>query len=179
MPLGFFFTDVFELALQVAQLKLSDNEYSLFNALLIMNPDRGDLQDKDHIEELQATLLHVLFKHLKYYRPGWLYFTLRLNFHIFINFLFYRWNRDLFQASQTHSTGTRNKSKALGGSERHQNETTDHSVLFVHYRYIYKRIQYIQRQETNTNIKQAKKFKLINCIFSTTAAACPTHDQIK
>jgi hypothetical protein len=31
--------------------------------------DRGDLQDKDHVEELQATLLHVFYKHLKYYRP--------------------------------------------------------------------------------------------------------------
>jgi nuclear receptor subfamily 1 group D protein 2 len=69
MPMGFFMIDVFELAVQqVVQLKLMDAEIALFNAVLIMNPDRGDLQDKDHIEELQATLLHVLFKHLKYYR---------------------------------------------------------------------------------------------------------------
>ena len=26
------------------------------------------MQDKDHVEELQSTLLHVLYKHLKYYR---------------------------------------------------------------------------------------------------------------
>lgn len=32
--------------------------------------DRGDLQDKDRIEELQETLLHVLYKHLKRYRSG-------------------------------------------------------------------------------------------------------------
>jgi hypothetical protein len=38
MPLGFFMCEVFELALQVASLKLTDSENSLFNALLIMNP---------------------------------------------------------------------------------------------------------------------------------------------
>ena len=32
--------------------------------------DRGDLQDKDQIEELQSTLFHVLYKHLKYCRLG-------------------------------------------------------------------------------------------------------------
>ncbi len=68
MPLGFFMAEVFELGIQVSPLKLSDAEIALFNALLVMNPDRGDLQDKDHVEELQATLLHVLYKHLKYYR---------------------------------------------------------------------------------------------------------------
>lgn len=68
MPLGFFMSEVFELGIQVSPLKLSDAEIALFNALLVMNPDRGDLQDKDHIEELQSTLLHVLYKHLKYYR---------------------------------------------------------------------------------------------------------------
>lgn len=67
-PLGFFMSDVFELALHASQLKLTDAELAIFGALLIMNPDRGDLQDKDHIEELQSTLLHVLYKHIKYYR---------------------------------------------------------------------------------------------------------------
>ena len=38
IPLGFFMSEVFDLALQMAQLKLSDAENSLFNALLIMNP---------------------------------------------------------------------------------------------------------------------------------------------
>lgn len=70
IPFGPFLSEVFELALQVSSMKLHDSEISIFNALLIMNPDRGDLQDKDHIEELQATLLHVLYKHLKYYRNG-------------------------------------------------------------------------------------------------------------
>ena len=68
MPLGFFMSEVFDLGIQVSPLKLSDAEIALFNALLVMNPDRGDLQDKDHVEELQATLLHVLYRHLKYYR---------------------------------------------------------------------------------------------------------------
>lgn len=68
MPLGFFMSEVFELGIQVSPLKLSDAEIALFNALLVMNPDRGDLQDKDHVEELQSTMLHVLYKHLKYYR---------------------------------------------------------------------------------------------------------------
>lgn len=68
MPLGFFMNEVFELGIQVSPLKLTDAEIALFNAVLVMNPDRGDLQDKDHVEELQSTLLHVLYKHLKYYR---------------------------------------------------------------------------------------------------------------
>jgi len=68
MPLGFFMNEVFELGIQVSPMKLTDAEIALFNAVLVMNPDRGDLQDKDHVEELQSTLLHVLYKHLKYYR---------------------------------------------------------------------------------------------------------------
>lgn len=68
MPLGFFMSEVFDLGIQVSPLRLSDAEIALFNAVLVMNPDRGDLQDKDHVEELQSTLLHVLYKHLKYYR---------------------------------------------------------------------------------------------------------------
>ncbi len=68
MPLGFFMNEVFELGIQVSPMKLTDAEIALFNAVLVMNPDRGDLQDKDNVEELQSTLLHVLYKHLKYYR---------------------------------------------------------------------------------------------------------------
>ena len=68
MPLGFFMSEVFDLGIQVSPLRLSDAEIALFNAVLVMNPDRGDLQDKDHVEELQSTLLHVLYRHLKHYR---------------------------------------------------------------------------------------------------------------
>ena len=38
VPLGFFMSDVFELGLQVSQLKLTDAEIALYNAILIMNP---------------------------------------------------------------------------------------------------------------------------------------------
>lgn len=63
-------SEVFELGVQASPLKLTDAEIAIYNSLLIMNPDRGDLQDKDRIEELQQTLLHVLYKHLKHYRNG-------------------------------------------------------------------------------------------------------------
>lgn len=62
--------EVFDLGVQASPLKLTDAEIAIYNSLLIMNPDRGDLQDKDRIEELQQTLLHVLYKHLKHYRNG-------------------------------------------------------------------------------------------------------------
>nr|ASL70532.1 nuclear receptor [Brachionus calyciflorus] len=68
VPFGFFIMEIFDLGIEVSSLKLTDSEIALINALLIMNPDRGDLQDKDLVEELQATLLHVLYKHLKYFR---------------------------------------------------------------------------------------------------------------
>lgn len=70
MHLGYFLNEIFELGCQVSGLKLADAELALIDALLIMNPDRGDLQDKDLVEEMQATVLHVLYKHLKYYRNG-------------------------------------------------------------------------------------------------------------
>ena len=70
MPMGSFMSEVYELGLQVSPLKLTDAEIALFNAVLVLNPDRGDLHDKDRIEELQSTLLHVLYKHLKHYRSG-------------------------------------------------------------------------------------------------------------
>jgi hypothetical protein len=71
MPLGFFMAEVFDLGIQVSPLRLSDAEIALFNALLVMNPDRGDLQDRDHVDELHATLLHVLYKHLRYVHFCW------------------------------------------------------------------------------------------------------------
>ena len=41
VPLGFFMSDVFELGLQVSQLKLTDAEIALYNAILIMNPGKA------------------------------------------------------------------------------------------------------------------------------------------
>ena len=70
MPFGYFLNEIFELGCQVSELKLGDAELALIDAFLIMNPDRGDLQDKDLVEELQATILHVLYKHLKYFKFG-------------------------------------------------------------------------------------------------------------
>nr|ASL70500.1 nuclear receptor [Brachionus rotundiformis] len=70
MPFGFFLNEIFELGCEASALRLTDAELALVDALLIMNPDRGDLQDKDLVEELQATVLHVLYKHLKYYTNG-------------------------------------------------------------------------------------------------------------
>lgn len=70
MRFGHFLNEIFELGCEVSALRLGDAELALIDALLIMNPDRGDLQDKDLIEEMQATVLHVLYKHLKCYRNG-------------------------------------------------------------------------------------------------------------
>nr|ASL70611.1 nuclear receptor [Brachionus koreanus] len=70
MPFGYFLNEIFELGCQVSALRLGDAELALIDALLIMNPDRGDLQDKDLVEEMQATVLHVLYKHLKCHRNG-------------------------------------------------------------------------------------------------------------
>ncbi|RMZ96739.1 retinoic acid receptor gamma-like isoform X3, partial [Brachionus plicatilis] len=70
MHLGYFLNEIFELGCQVSALRLGDAELALMGALLIMNPDRGDLQDKDLVEQMQATVLHVLYKHLKNYRNG-------------------------------------------------------------------------------------------------------------
>lgn len=70
IPFGFFMSEIFDLSIQVSSLKLTDAEIALIDALLIMNPDRDDLKDKDFVEELQSTILHVLYKHLKYNRNG-------------------------------------------------------------------------------------------------------------
>ena len=43
VPLGFFMSDVFELGLQVSQLKLTDAEIALYNAILIMNPGKANV----------------------------------------------------------------------------------------------------------------------------------------
>ena len=82
MPLGFFMIDVFELAVRASALKLTDAEIGLLNAVLIMNPNRADLHDRTFVDELHATLLHVLYKHVKYSRTGLLLFLHTLSDYI-------------------------------------------------------------------------------------------------
>ena len=64
MPLGSFMGDIYDLAVQMGQVKLSDAEVALLNAVQIVSTERGrtaqDLLDRNSVDELHATLLHVL-----------------------------------------------------------------------------------------------------------------------
>jgi hypothetical protein len=67
--MGFFLHDVYEL-FEKADLKLTDHEIALLNSILILNPRRAHLSDPSKVSDLQATALHVLYRHLKLKRPG-------------------------------------------------------------------------------------------------------------
>ncbi len=69
MPIGFFLNDVYEL-FEKCNLRLTDEEIALLNAILILNPHRDGLHESGKIRDMQATALHVLYRHLKLKRSG-------------------------------------------------------------------------------------------------------------
>lgn len=58
------------MGLELSSYKLTDSEIALFNAVLIVNPNRTNLNDKEYVEDLQSTLLHTLYRHLIVNRPN-------------------------------------------------------------------------------------------------------------
>jgi len=86
--LNVFMLEIFDLGIKANDLPWTDSDIALFNALLLMNPglyknidgivflsryfflERPDLCDKERIEQIEAKLMQVLYRHLRRHHPG-------------------------------------------------------------------------------------------------------------
>ncbi|XP_062989804.1 bile acid receptor isoform X1 [Elgaria multicarinata webbii] len=62
-----YITPMFHFYKSIAELKMTQEEYALLTAIVILSPDRPYIQDRDSVERLQEPLLGVLQKICKLY----------------------------------------------------------------------------------------------------------------
>ncbi|CAF0936686.1 unnamed protein product [Didymodactylos carnosus] len=65
MPLGSFMVEIFDLGIKASECRWTDGDIALFNALLLLNPERTDLCEKEKIASIEAKLMHVLYRHVR------------------------------------------------------------------------------------------------------------------
>ncbi|XP_025782350.1 bile acid receptor isoform X5 [Lynx rufus] len=64
-----YITPMFSFYKSVAELKMTQEEYALLTAIVILSPDRQYIKDREAVEKLQEPLLDVLQKLCKIYQP--------------------------------------------------------------------------------------------------------------
>nr|XP_055192567.1 bile acid receptor isoform X2 [Nyctereutes procyonoides] len=64
-----YITPMFSFYKSVAELKMTQEEYALLTAIIILSPDRQYIKDREAVEKLQEPLLDVLQKLCKIYQP--------------------------------------------------------------------------------------------------------------
>ncbi|KAK2493264.1 hypothetical protein MC885_004091 [Smutsia gigantea] len=64
-----YITPMFSFYKSVAELKMTQEEYALLTAIVILSPDRQYIKDREAVEKLQKPLLDVLQKLCKIHQP--------------------------------------------------------------------------------------------------------------
>ncbi|XP_021029528.1 bile acid receptor isoform X4 [Mus caroli] len=64
-----YITPMFSFYKSVGELKMTQEEYALLTAIVILSPDRQYIKDREAVEKLQEPLLDVLQKLCKMYQP--------------------------------------------------------------------------------------------------------------
>uniref|UniRef100_A0A671FIL4 Nuclear receptor subfamily 1 group H member 4 n=1 Tax=Rhinolophus ferrumequinum TaxID=59479 RepID=A0A671FIL4_RHIFE len=64
-----YITPMFSFYKSVAELKMTQEEYALLTAIVILSPDRQYIKDREAVEKLQEPLLDVLQKLCKIHQP--------------------------------------------------------------------------------------------------------------
>uniref|UniRef100_UPI000017F237 bile acid receptor isoform 3 n=1 Tax=Rattus norvegicus TaxID=10116 RepID=UPI000017F237 len=64
-----YITPMFSFYKSVGELKMTQEEYALLTAIVILSPDRQYIKDREAVEKLQEPLLDVLQKLCKIYQP--------------------------------------------------------------------------------------------------------------
>ncbi|NXC24887.1 NR1H4 protein, partial [Campylorhamphus procurvoides] len=64
-----FITPMFNFYKSVGELKMTQEEYALLTAIVILSPDRQYIKDRDSVERLQEPLLDILQKFCKLHHP--------------------------------------------------------------------------------------------------------------
>jgi uncharacterized membrane protein len=85
--LGLFMVEIFDLGMKANHFRWKNSDIALFNALLMMNPgfyknidwiffirhvflERPGLCDKENIEQMEAKLMQVLYRHFRRHYPS-------------------------------------------------------------------------------------------------------------
>ncbi|XP_039239926.1 bile acid receptor isoform X2 [Pipra filicauda] len=64
-----FITPMFNFYKSIGELKMTQEEYALLTAIVILSPDRQYIKDRDSVEKLQEPLLDILQKFCKLHHP--------------------------------------------------------------------------------------------------------------
>ncbi|NXR61464.1 NR1H4 protein, partial [Rhadina sibilatrix] len=64
-----FITPMFNFYKSIGELKMTQEEYALLTAIVILSPDRQYIKDRDSVERLQEPLLDILQKICKLHHP--------------------------------------------------------------------------------------------------------------
>ncbi|KAM8982083.1 bile acid receptor isoform 4-T4 [Sarcophilus harrisii] len=64
-----YITPMFNFYKSIGELKMTQEEYALLTAIVILSPDRQYIKDRDSVERLQEPLLEILQKLCKMYQP--------------------------------------------------------------------------------------------------------------
>uniref|UniRef100_A0A8D0M674 Bile acid receptor n=1 Tax=Sus scrofa TaxID=9823 RepID=A0A8D0M674_PIG len=64
-----YITPMFSFYKSIAELKMTQEEYALLTAIVILSPDRQYIKDREAVEKLQEPLLEVLQKLCKIHQP--------------------------------------------------------------------------------------------------------------
>ncbi|XP_062347399.1 bile acid receptor isoform X3 [Cinclus cinclus] len=64
-----FITPMFNFYKSIGELKMTQEEYALLTAIVILSPDRQYIKDRDSVERLQEPLLDILQKVCKLHHP--------------------------------------------------------------------------------------------------------------
>ncbi|GAB1295481.1 Bile acid receptor [Apodemus speciosus] len=64
-----YITPMFSFYKSIGELKMTQEEYALLTAIVILSPDRQYIKDREAVEKLQEPLLDVLQKLCKIYQP--------------------------------------------------------------------------------------------------------------
>ncbi|NWT56679.1 NR1H4 protein, partial [Erythrocercus mccallii] len=64
-----FITPMFNFYKSIGELKMTQEEYALLTAIVILSPDRQYIKDRDSVEKLQEPLLDILQKVCKLHHP--------------------------------------------------------------------------------------------------------------
>ncbi|XP_072257199.1 bile acid receptor isoform X2 [Pyxicephalus adspersus] len=65
-----YINPMFNFYKSLGELKMTEEEYALLTAIVILTPDRQYLKDKESVEKLQETFLHILEKLCKQHHPN-------------------------------------------------------------------------------------------------------------
>lgn len=65
-----YINPMFSFYKSVGELKMTEEEYALLTAVVILTPDRQYLKDKESVEKLQESFLHILEKLCKQHHPN-------------------------------------------------------------------------------------------------------------